>query len=81
MTKVPIALKKDAKLHSLMELFSIHDFRHIPVIDEDGCPIHVISIRDLIKLIADFFPDEIQKKGTLKNGTVFTLIYSLKAFL
>ena len=36
MTKRPIALKKDAKLHSLMELFNIHDFRHIPVIDEDG---------------------------------------------
>jgi len=71
MTKRPIALKKDAKLHSLMELFNIHDFRHIPVIDEDGCPIHVISIRDLIKLIADFFPDEIKKKGILKKWNRF----------
>ena len=71
MTKRPIALKKDAKLHSLMELFNIHDFRHIPVIDEDGCPIHVISIRDLIKLIADFFPDEIKKKGVLKKWNRF----------
>ncbi|MBG08957.1 MAG: hypothetical protein CME68_09380 [Halobacteriovoraceae bacterium] len=71
MTKRPIALKKDAKLHSLMELFSLHDFRHIPVIDEDGCPIHVISIRDLIKLIADFFPDEIKKKGVLKKWNRF----------
>ncbi len=71
MTRRPIALKKDAKLHSLMELFSIHDFRHIPVIDEGGCPIHVISIRDLIKLIANFFPDEVKKKGTLKKWNRF----------
>ena len=71
MTKRPIALKKEAKLHSLMELFNIHDFRHIPVIDEDGCPIHVISIRDLIKFIADFFPEEIKKKGVLKKWNRF----------
>ena len=71
MTKRPFAIKKEASLLSLIEMVSVHDFRHIPVIDEDGVPVNIISIRDLVKFITDFFPEEVKAKGSMRNWTSF----------
>jgi len=71
MTKRPFAIKKEASLLSLIEMVSVHDFRHIPVIDEDGVPVNIISIRDLVKFITDLFPEEVKAKGSMRNWTSF----------
>ena len=67
MTKRPFAIKKEASILSLIEMVSVHDFRHIPVIDEDGAPVNIISIRDLVKFITEFFPEEVKAKGSMSN--------------
>jgi CBS domain-containing protein len=66
MTKNPITIKMDSSILSLIKIVSIHDFRHIPIIDEEGCPVNIVSVRDLVKYIIDLFPNEVKGKGILK---------------
>ena len=61
-------------------MVSVHDFRHIPVIDEDGVPVNIISIRDLVKFITDCFPEEVKAKGSMRNWTSFHSEMQLEGF-
>jgi CBS domain-containing protein len=35
------------------------DFRHLPIIDEDGAPAGIVSVRDILAWVADHFPKAI----------------------
>jgi CBS domain-containing membrane protein len=41
----------DRNLSALAELFDLHDLRHVPVIDEEGDVVGLISDRDLLRNI------------------------------
>ncbi len=65
MTKNPLAMKPTDKVSDCIKIVSRKKFRHLPVVDEQGKPIHMISIKDLLSFIVDFFPKNVSSHGTL----------------
>lgn len=49
MTRKPISLGHDADLMDAIKIFNAHKISCIPVIDEDGRPIGIVSWRDILK--------------------------------
>jgi CBS domain-containing membrane protein len=49
MTHDPISVKPDDDLQTARDLMDQHGFRHLPVVDEDGTVIGVVSQRDLMQ--------------------------------
>ncbi len=48
MTPEPFALTKDMPIKHALHLMSIHEFRHLPLVDDDFKPEGVISFRDVV---------------------------------
>jgi CBS domain-containing protein len=48
MTPEPFALKKDMPIKHALHLMSLHEFRHLPLVDDDFKPEGVISFRDVV---------------------------------
>ena len=47
----------DARLGFAYAMNKMHigGFRHVPIVDEDGRPIHVVSIRDIVAFVLATF--------------------------
>jgi CBS domain-containing protein len=48
MTPEPFALKQDMPIKHALHLMSVHEFRHLPLVDDDFKPEGVISFRDVV---------------------------------
>jgi CBS domain-containing protein len=59
MTPGPFCLKNEDKISRLMHNIYIGGHQHIPIIDDEQKPIHMVSIRDVITFIVEHFPVEI----------------------
>lgn len=59
MTRDPETVRDEANLAWVLNQMTIGGFRHIPVVDESGCPVFVVSIRDVVQFLVGFFPQEI----------------------
>jgi CBS domain-containing protein len=55
MTPDPVTLPADASVAYALHIMVLEGFRHIPVMDEAGKPTAVVSMRDLIGYLSDFF--------------------------
>ena len=55
----PDALTPDDPIGYALRIMSHGGFRHVPLVDHDGRPVGVVSVRDIVDHIADLFPDEI----------------------
>lgn len=55
MTADLVTLPADASVAHALNLMVIEGFRHIPVIDDSGRPIAVVSMRNLIEYLSEFF--------------------------
>lgn len=51
MTKDPVSERADASLAFALSLMSHGGFRHVPIVDQDGVPIGMVSAKDVV----DFF--------------------------
>ena len=51
MTKHPIAERPEASLAFALNLMSNGGFRHIPIVDQEGMPIGMISVKDVVDYI------------------------------
>lgn len=60
MTADPESLRKDDELVYLMNAMHTGGFRHLPIIDDEGKPLHIVSLRDVLAYILDHFAAEIQ---------------------
>jgi CBS domain-containing protein len=59
MTRAPEALRpKDSVAYALNKM-SVGRFRHVPVVDERGAPVGMLTTRDLIDFIVELCPEEI----------------------
>jgi CBS domain-containing protein len=58
MTRDPATLPSDAGVAFALNHMIIEGFRHVPIV-EDGRPIGVVSMRDIIEYLCDFFHNEI----------------------
>ena len=49
MTEDPVAVAPDADLQTARDLMDQHGIRHLPVVDEDGAVVGLVSQRDLMQ--------------------------------
>ena len=53
MTCQPATLLENASLNDALELLSVRKLSELPIIDEDGCPVGMVDITDVIGLVPD----------------------------
>src|SRR5262249_53922820 len=59
MTLDPVTLPVDASVAFALNKMLIEGFRHIPLVDDQSRPIAVVSMRDLIDYLSNFFSRDI----------------------
>ena len=59
MTPDPTILTCDATIDEAVRAMSEGGYRHIPVVDQSGTPVAVLSARNIMQFIAECFPDDI----------------------
>jgi CBS domain-containing protein len=59
MTRDPECLPLDASVAWVLNKMSVGGFRHVPVVDKEGRPAFVVSVRDVVELLVEHFPREI----------------------
>ena len=57
MTKDPVTIARDASIKEAAEIMFQKWFRHLPVTNEQGKVVGVISLRDLLTLVAESLDD------------------------
>lgn len=57
MTRNPDTLEGFTSIARALYLMSTHRFRHVPIVDEDGILLDVVSFRDVVDYIQDYFVD------------------------
>ena len=55
MTRDPDALHIEDPILFVMNRMHVRRYRHVPIVDEAGCPTHIVSIRDVLRFILDHF--------------------------
>ncbi|MGZ0171150.1 MAG: CBS domain-containing protein, partial [Planctomycetales bacterium] len=60
-TPDPQALRSTDELVYALNLMSVGGYRHVPIVDETGRPVAVVSMRDIVEHIVSQFPDEVLK--------------------
>jgi CBS domain-containing protein len=59
MTPDPVALKLTDPLISALRLMNKGGYRHVPVVDDKGHPVGVVSVKDIVSYIVEFFPEDV----------------------
>ncbi len=59
MTPNPEHLMLDDQIAYLLNAMRVGGFRHVPILNDEGKPIQLVSLRDVLAFIVDNFPEEI----------------------
>ena len=59
MTPDPEALTPDTPILYALNKMSVGGFRHVPLVDDAHRPVGIVSVKDIIDYIVDFFPNEV----------------------
>jgi CBS domain-containing protein len=59
MTPNPLSLRPDDPVVHAIDLMAAHGFYHIPLVDEGQKLVGVLSVRTLIRFLAEFYPGEV----------------------
>jgi len=59
MTKNPETLPPTASVAFALNKMSVDGYRHIPVTDDRGKAIGVLSVKDIVRFVVEFFPDAV----------------------
>lgn len=63
MTPHPECLRDDQTIAELLQMMSVGGFRHVPIVDAKGNPVHIISVRDVVEFLVEAFPKEVLNRG------------------
>ena len=72
MTQDPFVLKPSDSVGKAIELMGQHRFYHIPLVDDAGNLVNVLSVRTLIRFLAEFYPQEIYNLPPRSNQIMET---------
>ena len=61
MTANPASLRPGDMLVYALHQMEIGGYRHVPLVDESGAPVAVVSMRDIVGYIVSLYPDEVLK--------------------
>ncbi len=56
MTRDPERLPAEASVAWVLNKMAIGGFRHVPVVDKKGRPVLLVSVRDVVAFLVEFFP-------------------------
>ncbi len=59
MTRAPESLRPADSLAYALNKMSVGRFRHVPLVDERGVPVGMLSIRDVIDFVVELIPEAI----------------------
>ena len=59
MTRDPVTFSTEASVAQALNMMVVEGFRHIPLVDERGHPTGMVSMRDLIDYLTDFFGKDV----------------------
>jgi len=59
MTPDPEVLSPDDPIVYALNKMSVGGFRHVPLVGEAGQPLGVVSVKDIVDYITDFFPNDV----------------------
>jgi CBS domain-containing protein len=59
MTRNPVTLPPNASVAYALNKMSVDGFRHIPVVNGLGKPIGVLSVKDIVDFLVEFFPKDV----------------------
>jgi len=59
MTPRALTLGPDDSVAFAMNYMAVGGYRHIPIVDDGGEAVGLLSVRDLLKFVVDFFPEEV----------------------
>ena len=72
MTPSPVVLKPEDTVGEAIDVMGTHRFYHIPLVDEKGNLVNVISVRTLIRFLAEFYPAEVLNLPPVPNQVMET---------
>lgn len=58
MTPNPVTLTRFDGIWKAAELMGEGSFRHIPIVDKNGSPVSMVSVRDVLQYLAECFPEQ-----------------------
>jgi CBS domain-containing protein len=59
MTSNPEALQPDDVLAYALNYMRVGGYRHVPVVDEQERPVGVVSVKNVVDYLADYFPQDV----------------------
>ncbi len=59
MIRDPECLPSDARVAWVLNKMSVGGFRHVPAVDDEGRPVTIVSVRDVVQFLVERFPNEI----------------------
>jgi CBS domain-containing protein len=59
MTRKPETLRPNASVAFALNKMSVDGYRHIPIVDHDGKAVGVLSVKDIVNFVVDFFPESV----------------------
>lgn len=70
MTRDPELLPVEASVAWVLNKMSVGGFRHVPVVDKAGCPVFVVSVKDVVDFLVERFPREVGNLPPIFGGDV-----------
>lgn len=59
MTADPESLPADAEIAWAVNRMSFGGYRHVPLVDAEQRPVGIVSVKDVVSYLAEFFPGEV----------------------
>ncbi len=59
MTADPESLRPEDPIVYALNKMSVGGFRHVPLVDAVGRPVGIVSVKDIVDYIVDFFPNDV----------------------
>ena len=53
MTAAPQTLEADSKVAFAVQRMDLGSYRHVPIVDDQGRPVGIVSVRDILRYLAD----------------------------
>jgi CBS domain-containing protein len=59
MTRAPRTVRRSSSVHSAVELMASSGYRHLPVTGDGGEPMGVLSVKDVVRYLVEYFPAKV----------------------
>lgn len=59
MTAEPETLTMNDEVAWVLNLMAVGGFRHVPIVDDAGQPLAVLSVKDIVERLVEFFPTDV----------------------